>query len=99
MIWPGQSGIDARVKSVSPQSVACPVTHTHTLEHDIIVTRLNVLQIVILAHLCEDQFVSDRLTGLKAEWLELILAAGFIQGTNWQGLTQCFDLDIFRQVV
>ena len=27
----GQSGIDAPAKSVSPQSVACPVTHTHTL--------------------------------------------------------------------
>ena len=26
----GQSGIDAPAKSVSPQSVACPVTHTHT---------------------------------------------------------------------
>ena len=30
MIWPGQSGIDARVKLVSPRSVACTATHTHT---------------------------------------------------------------------
>ena len=99
MIWPGQSGIDARVKSVSPQSVACPVTHTHTRAwHHCHTTKL-------FANCHPRSPVRRSICFRQVNWseswvvIELILAAGFIQGTHWQGLTQCFDLDSFRQVI
>ena len=58
------------------------MSHTHTIEPDSIVIRLNFLQIIILAQLCRDQIVSDRLPSLKAEWLEHLIPVLEVMGSD-----------------